>query len=59
MKLASNMGFIFGEDYNKALQWAYSSGYASKDFIACTAHMLKPMYEKYIEIDLNYVEYSR
>ncbi len=55
MKLASNVGFAFGEDYNKALQWAYSSGYASKDFIARAAHMLKPMYEKYIEVDSNYV----
>lgn len=55
MKLASNVGFAFGEDYNKALQWAYSSGYASKDFISRAAHMLKPIHEKYIEIDSDYV----
>ncbi|MDF2537718.1 MAG: hypothetical protein K0S76_739 [Herbinix sp.] len=53
MKLASSIELACGEDYEKALQWAYSSGYASRDFIARTAKMLKPMYEKYItpEID--------
>lgn len=55
MKLASDISFAFGEDYDKALQWAYSTGYASRDFISRVAHMLKPMYEKYVKMDIDYV----
>lgn len=51
MKLASEIGFSYGEDYEKALQWAYSSGYASRDFITRTVKMLKPLYEKYISLE--------
>lgn len=54
MKLASDVGFAIGEDYERALQWAYSSGYASKDFISRAAHMLKPIYEKYVETNSGY-----
>ena len=51
MKLASNSDFTFSEDYEKALQWAYTSGYASRDFISRTAKLLKPLYEKYLSIE--------
>ena len=51
MKLAAHMSFVMGEDYEKALQWAYQSGYASRDFISTTAKILKPMYEKYADLD--------
>lgn len=51
MNLASHMGFSLDTDYNKALQWAYDTGYTSRDFIAASAKVLKPMYEKYIDID--------
>lgn len=53
MKLISisKLDITFTEDYDKALRWAYSSGYASRDFISRTVNMLKPMYEKYIKID--------
>lgn len=51
MKLASDTQFSYGEDYDKALQWAYTSGYASRDFISRTVKILKPMYEKYINLE--------
>lgn len=51
MKLASLSGFSYSEDYEKALQWAYNSGYASRDFISRTVKMLKPIYEKYITLN--------
>lgn len=54
MKLASNISFVCGEEYEKALQWAYSAGYASKDFISRAAYLLKPIYEKYAKIDSDY-----
>ena len=51
MKLAAHMSFVMWEDYERALQWAYQSGYASPDFISATARILKPMYDKYVELD--------
>lgn len=48
MKLASSLSFIANDDYEKALEWAYSTGYKNIDFISKTAKLLKPMYEKYI-----------
>lgn len=51
MKLAENMSFVLGDDYEKAIHWAYEYGYASRDFIAQAAKILKPMYEKYIRDD--------
>lgn len=51
MKLLSTFDITFNEDYDKALRWAYSSGYTSRDFISRTINMLKPMYEKYVKID--------
>ena len=51
MNLASHLSFSMSEDYEKALQWAYETGYSSRDFISRSAKILKPMYEKYISID--------
>lgn len=51
MNLASHMSFSLGEDYEKALQWAYNTGYSSRDFIAYSAKILKPMYDKFISLD--------
>lgn len=51
MKLASSASFCYGEDYEKALQWAYTSGYASRDFISHTVKMLRPIYEKHITLE--------
>lgn len=51
MNLIEHMSFVVGDDYDKALQWAYNTGYKSKDFVSRTAQMLKPMYEKYVELD--------
>lgn len=36
MKLASDTQFSYGEDYDKALQWTYTSDYTSWDFISRT-----------------------
>lgn len=51
MKLASDSDFIYSEDYEKALQWAYTSGYASRDFISRAVKLFKPLYEKYISVE--------
>ena len=51
MKLASCVNFSIGEDYEKALSWAYEYGYASRDFISYTVKMFKPAYEKYISLN--------
>ena len=51
MNLASHMSFVMGEDYEKALQWAYDTGYTTRDFISRSAKILKPMYDKYISLD--------
>lgn len=51
MNLASHMSFSMGEDYEKALQWAYNTGYATRDFISRSAKILKPMYDKCISLD--------
>lgn len=51
MSLASHMSFSMSEDYEKALQWAYDTGYTTRDFISRSAKILKPMYEKYISLD--------
>lgn len=51
MNLASHMSFAMGEDYKKALQWAYDTGYTTRDFISRSAKILKPMYEQYISLD--------
>lgn len=54
MKAASHMNFILAEDYRKAIQWAYDSGYSSRNFIAQAVDILKPMYQKYITLDNEY-----
>lgn len=51
MKLASSSGFSYGEDYERAIQWAYTQGYTNRDFISRTVKMLKPIYEKYITLE--------
>lgn len=51
MNLASHMSFTMSEDYEKAVQWAYNTGYAARDFISRSAKILKPMYDKYISLD--------
>ena len=51
MNLASHMSFAMGEDYKEALQWAYDTGYTTRDFISRSAKILKPMYEQYISLD--------
>lgn len=51
MKLVSDINIPLNEDSEKALQWAYSAGYTSRDFISRSVKMLKPMYEKYISIE--------
>lgn len=51
INLASHMSFVMGEDYEKALQWAYDTGYTTRDFISRSAKILKPMYDKYISLD--------
>ncbi len=51
MKLASSSGFSYGEDYEKAIRWAYTEGYARKDFISHAVKILKPIYEKYITFE--------
>lgn len=51
MQLASHMSFSMGEDYEKALAWAYNTGYTTRDFISRSVHILKPMHEKYSAID--------
>lgn len=56
MKLASDVSFSSSEDYEKATQWAYNNGYASKDFITRTANILKPLYEKCININNDFKE---
>ncbi len=48
MKIASNIHCSADEDCEKALSWAYSYGYASKDFISTLYAKLKPIHEKYI-----------
>ncbi len=53
MKLASCTSCEIGEDYEQALAWAYSSGYASRDFISRTVKIFKPLYEKYISLDVD------
>lgn len=50
MRLAQDITIAVNEDYQRALQWAYDLGYAQKDFISHAATMLKPLYDKYIEI---------
>mgnify|MGYP000317353703 CR=1 FL=1 len=40
MKLASHMSFSMGEDYEKALAWAYNTGYTTRDFISRSVHIL-------------------
>ena len=54
MKLASDIHCIVGEDYEKALEWAYSYGYASRDFISDLFNKLKPIHEKYISSNQTY-----
>ncbi len=51
MKLISHMTFVMGDDCQKAMTWAYNTGYAEKDFIAKSVKILKPMYDKYIKLD--------
>jgi phage host-nuclease inhibitor protein Gam len=51
ISLASHMSFAMSEDYEKALQWAYDTGYSTRDFISRSAKILKPMYDKYISLD--------
>ena len=48
MKLAAEIHCTAGEDYERALSWAYSYGYASRDFISDLFNRLKPIHEKYI-----------
>lgn len=55
MNLASHMSFALGEDYEKALQWAYNTGYTARDFISRSAKILKPMYDKYSNLDIESV----
>lgn len=54
MKLSSSMNYLLDEDCKKAAKWAYECGYSTRDFISKTAEILKPMYEKYININENY-----
>lgn len=57
MKLASLINTNdprLSEDYRKAIQWAYNSGYLSRDFIAQALQMLKPIYESKINLDGDY-----
>lgn len=56
MKLASNIAYAFEDDYKNALHWAYTSGYASRNFISQAAQLLKPVYEKYIKLGSNTIE---
>lgn len=51
MNLIKEISFCAGDDYYRALQWAYESGYSSRDFISRSIQILKPMYEKYISLD--------
>ena len=57
MKLAGLINtndHILSEDYQKATQWAYDSGYLSRDFIRQALRMLKPIYESKINLDGDY-----
>lgn len=54
MNLASYMNFYLSEDCEKAVKWAYESGYASRDFVSKTVTILKPMHEKYVNLDSDY-----
>lgn len=49
MNLVSNIRMTCNEECQKALEWAYTYGYASKDFLTHTAKMLKPLYEKFVD----------
>lgn len=51
MNLASHMSFVMSEDLEHAMQWAYDTGYTEKDYITRMARILKPMYDKFIELD--------
>lgn len=51
MRLAEEISVALNEDYNQALRWAYESGYSKRDFIAHTAKLLKPLYEKYVSTE--------
>lgn len=53
INLTSYMSFIAGEDYEKALNWAYNTGYMSRDFISQAANILKPLYSKFVEDNNN------
>lgn len=51
MKLVADMEYSFNEDCQNAIQWAYNSGYSSRDFISRAIKIIKPTYEKYIDLD--------
>lgn len=51
MKLASCVNCAVGEDYEKALNWAYSSGYAKKDFISSIVKKIEPIYKNHITLE--------
>jgi hypothetical protein len=53
MKLAASVNLTMNEDYEKALAWAYDSGYTARDFISRISEFLKPLYEKYVTLDVN------
>lgn len=48
MKIASSIHCAVGEDYEKALSWAYANGYTEKDYISNMFSKFKPIHEKYI-----------
>ena len=54
MKLSSSMNYLLNEDCKKAAEWAYESGYSTRDFISQTVKILKPIYENYIKINEDY-----
>jgi hypothetical protein len=50
MKLAASVNLTMNEDYEKALAWAYDTGYTSRNFISRISEIFKPLYEKYIAL---------
>lgn len=53
MNLVSHMNFINGADCEKAAQWAYEYGYKEKDFISRSAGIVKPIYEQWVNSELD------
>lgn len=50
--IAEGIRVCMTEDEERAIKWAYESGYRQKDFLSKTVEMLKPSYKDKINLDI-------